>query len=171
MRWRERAGCGLVLDLIKLVLTSYDAHLSHAAVLCRLMPIVTRRGTRVRVKPQPRRGLTCSEAVAAGVALQLLFAVLAVKVILAGRAEVHWNREKEIGQKRSDGTEVSPHRSGTRTELAGGGSRGRVDGSRGGSCLDATEDGLAAVSAVSSAAGCLWRLLPVVVESNQLTLK
>lgn len=36
------------------------------------------------------RGLTCGETVAAGVALQLLLAVLAVKVILAGRAQVHW---------------------------------------------------------------------------------
>lgn len=36
------------------------------------------------VELQPRRGLTCSETVAAGVALQLLLAVLAVKVILAG---------------------------------------------------------------------------------------
>lgn len=71
-------------DLIKLVLTSYDAHLSHAAVVCRLTPIVTRRGTMFRVKRQPRCGLTCSETVAAGVALQLLFAVLTVKVILAG---------------------------------------------------------------------------------------
>lgn len=64
-----------------------------------------------------------------------------------------------------------PHGSATRTELAGGGSRGGVDGSRSGSCLDAAEDGLAAVSAVGPAAGCLWSLLPVVVEGNQLPLK
>lgn len=46
MRWREseRGSSGLVLDLIKLVLTSYDAHLPHAAVVYRLTPIVTGRG-------------------------------------------------------------------------------------------------------------------------------
>lgn len=33
MRWRERTSCGFVSDLIKLVLTYSDAHLSHSAVL------------------------------------------------------------------------------------------------------------------------------------------
>lgn len=33
MRWREGTSCGLMSDLIKLVLTSSDAHLSHSAVL------------------------------------------------------------------------------------------------------------------------------------------
>lgn len=63
------------------------------------------------------------------------------------------------------------HGSGTRTELAGGGARGGVDWSRSSPCLDAAEDRLAAMSAVSPAAGCLWSLLPIVVESNQLPLK
>lgn len=83
-RVSERASCGLLLHLIKLLLTSYDGHLSDAAVLCRLTPIVSRQGAIFRVRLQPGCGRTCSETVAAGVALQLLFAVLAVKVILAG---------------------------------------------------------------------------------------
>lgn len=43
--------------------------------------------------PEPRqeRPLTGGEAVAAGVSLQLLLTVLAVKIILAGRAQVHWH--------------------------------------------------------------------------------
>lgn len=80
--------------MIKLLPTSYDGHLSDAAVLGRLTPTVTGQGTTLGVKVQPGCGLTGREAVAAGVALQLLFAVLAVKVILAGRAEVHWKTEK-----------------------------------------------------------------------------
>lgn len=40
--------------------------------------------------------LTGGEAVAAGVALQLLFAVFTVKVIFAGGAQVHWKRDKCI---------------------------------------------------------------------------
>lgn len=83
-RASERASCGLSLDLIKLLPTSYDGHLSDAAVLGRLTPTVTRQGTTFGVKLRPGWGLTGSETVAAGVALQLLFAVLAVKVILAG---------------------------------------------------------------------------------------
>lgn len=35
MRWRDRTSCGLMSDLIKLVLTSSDAHLSHGSVLGR----------------------------------------------------------------------------------------------------------------------------------------
>lgn len=118
-----------------------------------------------------RSDLTCGEAVAAGVALQLLLAVLAVEVILAGRAQVHCKRERE--ERPSDRAPPEPNRRGsrTRTELAGGGSGGGVDRGGGRSCLDATEDGLAAVSAVSSAAGCLRGLLPVVVEGDQLPLK
>lgn len=38
---------------------------------------------------------TGGEAVTTGVALQLLFAVLAVKVIFAGRAQVHWTRTEQ----------------------------------------------------------------------------
>lgn len=41
--------------------------------------------------------LTGGEAVAAGVPLQLLLAVLTVKVILAGRAQVHWHGEHTMG--------------------------------------------------------------------------
>lgn len=52
------------------------------------------------------------------------------------------------------------------TEFAGGGARWSVDRSRSGSRLDAAEDGLAAVSAVGSATGCLGGLLPIVVEGN-----
>lgn len=37
-------SCGLMSDLIKLVLTSYDDHLSHGAVLCRPTPIFIRAG-------------------------------------------------------------------------------------------------------------------------------
>lgn len=41
------------------------------------------------------RHLTGGEAVAAGVALQLLLAVLAVKVIFAGRAQVHCRKKRK----------------------------------------------------------------------------
>lgn len=73
-------------DLIKLVLTSSDAHLSHSAVLCRPTLILIRTGIvkQVRVKEEKEGGLTGRETVAASVALQLLFAVFAVEVIFAG---------------------------------------------------------------------------------------
>lgn len=37
-------SCRLMSDLIKLVLTSYDAHLSHSAALCRPTLILIRAG-------------------------------------------------------------------------------------------------------------------------------
>lgn len=43
-RASERASSGLVSDLIKLALTSYDGHLSHAAVGSRLTLIPPRQG-------------------------------------------------------------------------------------------------------------------------------
>lgn len=48
-RVSERASCGLSSDLIKLLPTSYDGHLSEAAVLGRLTPTVTRQGTTLGV--------------------------------------------------------------------------------------------------------------------------
>lgn len=72
-------------DLIKLFLTSSDAHLSHSTVLCGLA-LIPRQDRNSQASPCDGRGrekkrLTGSEAVAAGVALQLLFAVFTVKVI------------------------------------------------------------------------------------------
>lgn len=81
-------------DLIKLVLTSSDAHLSNSAALCRLTLIPIRTGITKQVRTttsgcgvvceKGTRCLTGGETVTAGVALQLLFAVFAVKVIFAG---------------------------------------------------------------------------------------
>lgn len=55
-----------------------------------------------------RGGLTGRETVAAGVALQLLLAVFAVKVIFAGRAEVHWKRRRKAIGVRCSLTRVRP---------------------------------------------------------------
>ena len=56
------------------------------------------------------------------------------------------------------------------TEFTGGGSGGGVDRSGGGPGLDAAEDGLPAVPAVSAGTGSFWSLLPVVVEGYELPL-
>lgn len=49
-------SCGLSLDLIKLLPTSYDGHLSDAAVLGRLTPTVARQEITLGVKLQPGHG-------------------------------------------------------------------------------------------------------------------
>lgn len=83
-------------DLMKLVLTSYDAHLSHHAAFRGPTRILIRSGIiRSSQYGEFERGLTGRETVTAGVALQFLFAVFTVEVIFTGGAEVHWKRERE----------------------------------------------------------------------------
>lgn len=80
------------------------------------------------------------EAVTTGVALQLLFAVLAVKVIFAGRAQVQ--------------------------EFTGGGSGGSVDWSGSRSSFNPPKHSLSSMPTVGSRTCCFRGFLPIVIEGD-----